>query len=79
MARKPEPLDQYQVMDILATKWIGEEDVHGFDTDGDVINCYMHKANAKAEKKIQAQAGDFKVKFHYGPPEKVDDLMRRGR
>lgn len=76
MAKK-EPLDEFQIMDLLCEKWIGEGGVHGFD-HGDVgINCYLFEKNEPVEKKIQHQAGEHKVKFHYGPRPTAEELERR--
>ena len=72
-------LDQFETMDLLCEKWIGEGGVHGFDCYDEHINCYMHAADEKIEKKITAQAGEHKVKFHYGPLPTAEELRRRGR
>lgn len=80
MSKSKNPPDQFQAMDELCRKWIGQEGVHGFDVHGrDGINCYLPNKNEKIERKIQAQAGEHKVSFIYGPPPTAEDLMRKGR
>ena len=78
-AKRQEPLDQYQTMDLLCRDWIGQEGVHGFDCLGESITCYILEKNERVEKKVQAQAGEHKVIFRYGPPERAEDLMRGTR
>jgi hypothetical protein len=63
-------------MDLLCETWIGRDGVHGFDCY-DEICCYMLERSETVEKKIKAQAGEHKVNFKYGPPERADDITRR--
>lgn len=74
---KKESLDQFQTMDLLCQKWIGEEGVHGFDCYDEAINCYLLEKNEKVEAKILRQAGEHAVKFHYGPRPTMEELTKR--